>query len=81
MKTDFKNEWLCESCGAKKGSFGAGYTQEMEDDLMAFYRQYTTDGFYLQSQKICSHPSWKRIFEPSIFLNWIEGINNRLGNK
>ena len=36
MKTDFKNEWLCESCGAKKGSFGAGYTQEMEDDLMAF---------------------------------------------
>lgn len=81
MKTDFKNEWVCEECGAKKGSFGAGYTQEMEDDLMAFYSQYTTDGFYLQSQKICSHPSWKRIFEPSIFLNWIEGINNRLGNK
>jgi len=81
MKTDFKNEWLCEYCGAKKGSFGAGYTQEMEDDLVAWYSKYTNDGSFLQPQKICSHPSWKRIFEPSIFLNWIEGINNRLGNK
>ena len=81
MKSDFKNEWICEQCGVVKDSYAAGYTQEMENEITDFISLYfPADSEKMSPKNICSHPSWKRDFEPSIVLNSVEGINNRLLN-
>jgi hypothetical protein len=62
---------VCKSCGVEENSFGAGYTQQMENEMAEFFSQYTRDGSIVRPQEICSHPKFKIVgVEPSIFINW-----------
>lgn len=68
-------EKICETCGVVEGSYGAGYTQQMEDEMAEFFSQFINDGSFIEPQKVCSHPKFKIVgVEPSIFVNW-----NRVG--
>jgi len=70
---------VCETCGVEKGSYGAGYTQQMENDLAEFFSQYTNDGSVVRPQDICSHPKFKIVgVEPSIFINWNRSENDSI---
>ena len=68
---------ICESCGVEENSFGAGYTQEMENEMADFLSGFMSDGEPIQPKEICCHPKFKVVgFEPSIFINW-----NRVDDK